>query len=73
MHKEATSYQQNLPLVIGVDLGGTNIRTAVLQGSTLYSRVSLLRVSTEQYSKRLMKLMLHLIKSLVLVLLRQDH
>src|SRR6266536_4878346 len=46
MHKEATSYQQNLPLVIGVDLGGTNIRTAVLQGSTLYSRVSLLTGET---------------------------
>src|SRR5579885_1299309 len=30
------------PLVIGVDLGGTQIRTAVLQGAILRSRVSLL-------------------------------
>ncbi len=31
-----------LPLVIGVDLGGTQIRTAVLHGSTLLSRVGIL-------------------------------
>src|SRR5256886_4978533 len=31
-----------LPLVVGVDLGGTQIRTAVLRGPTLLSRVSLL-------------------------------
>jgi glucokinase len=42
MYEETTTYQQNLPLVMGVDLGGTNIRTAVLQGSSLHSRVSLL-------------------------------
>lgn len=42
MYEEITTHQQNLPLVIGVDLGGTNLRTAVLQGSTLHSRVSLL-------------------------------
>ncbi len=33
---------QNLPLVVGVDLGGTQIRTAVLRGAKLISRVSLL-------------------------------
>src|SRR5215472_7173966 len=33
---------QSLPLVIGVDLGGTQIRTAVLRGAQLLSRVSLL-------------------------------
>lgn len=33
---------QNLPKVVGVDLGGTQIRTAVLQGATLLSRVGLL-------------------------------
>ncbi len=32
----------SLPLVIGVDLGGTQIRTAVLRGATLLSRVGLL-------------------------------
>ncbi|HZO73357.1 MAG TPA: ROK family protein [Ktedonobacteraceae bacterium] len=32
----------HFPLVIGVDLGGTQIRTAVLQGATLKSRVNLL-------------------------------
>lgn len=42
MHEETTTHQQDLPLVIGVDFGGTNIRTAVLQGSKLHSRVSLL-------------------------------
>ncbi len=42
MYEETTTHQQNLPLVMGVDLGGTNIRTAVLQGSSLHSRVSLL-------------------------------
>ncbi|GAC1364372.1 MAG: ROK family protein [Ktedonobacteraceae bacterium] len=31
-----------LPLVVGVDLGGTQIRAAVLRGATLLSRVSLL-------------------------------
>lgn len=33
---------QNLPLVMGVDLGGTQIRTAVLRGAELVSRVALL-------------------------------
>ncbi|GCF06545.1 ROK family protein [Dictyobacter arantiisoli] len=33
---------ENLPLVIGLDLGGTQIRTAVLRGSQLLSRVGLL-------------------------------
>ncbi len=33
---------QNLPLVIAVDLGATQIRTAVLHGAQLLSRVSLL-------------------------------
>jgi glucokinase len=42
MDEEPITHQQNLPLVMGVDLGGTNIRTAVLQGSKLHSRVSLL-------------------------------
>ncbi len=33
---------EHLPLVIGLDLGGTQIRTAVLRGATLLSRVGLL-------------------------------
>jgi glucokinase len=33
---------QALPLVVGVDLGGTQIRTAVLRGAELLSRVALL-------------------------------
>jgi Transcriptional regulator/sugar kinase len=33
---------ETLPLVIGIDLGGTQIRTAVMRGSTLLSRTSLL-------------------------------
>lgn len=33
---------QDLPLVIGVDLGGTQLRVAVLQGSKLHSRVGVL-------------------------------
>lgn len=41
MQEMTTTNQQNLPLVVGVDLGGTNIRTAVLQGPKLHSRVSL--------------------------------
>jgi glucokinase len=36
------SREGQLPLVVGVDLGGTQIRTAVLRGATLLSRVSLL-------------------------------
>ena len=37
-----SSARQDLPLVIGVDLGGTQIRTAVLRGSERLSRVGLL-------------------------------
>lgn len=33
---------QNLPLVVGVDLGGTQLRVAVLRGAQLLSRVGLL-------------------------------
>jgi glucokinase len=36
------SIEQDLPLVVGVDLGGTQIRTAVLRGATLLSRVGAL-------------------------------
>ena len=42
MQEKTTRNQENLPLVAGVDLGGTHIRAAVLQGSKLHSRVSLL-------------------------------
>ncbi|HXZ04671.1 MAG TPA: ROK family protein [Ktedonobacteraceae bacterium] len=42
MQEKTTSNQQNLPLVVGVDLGGTHIRTAVLRGPKIHSRVSLL-------------------------------
>src|SRR5689334_18280681 len=41
MEEKSTQHQQNLPLVVGVDLGGTHIRSAVLEGSKLHSRVSL--------------------------------
>ncbi len=34
--------EEQLPLAVAVDLGGTQIRTAVLRGMTLYSRVALL-------------------------------
>jgi glucokinase len=33
---------ENLPLVMGIDLGGTQIRTSVLRGATLLSRIGLL-------------------------------
>src|SRR5215467_6115951 len=33
---------QNLPVVIGVDLGGREVRTAVMRGAELISRVALL-------------------------------
>ena len=36
------SSSEDLPLVIGLDLGGTQIRTAVMQGAKLLSRVGLL-------------------------------
>jgi glucokinase len=39
---EQSADEKQLPLVIGVDLGGTQIRTAVLRGATLLSRVNLL-------------------------------
>lgn len=34
--------RDNLPLVVGVDLGGTQLRAAVLRGATVISRVALL-------------------------------
>lgn len=37
-----TTSTHNLPLVVGVDLGGTQVRVAVLQGATLRARVDLL-------------------------------
>src|SRR5574340_974184 len=42
MEEISTQHQHNLPLVVGVDLGGTHIRSAVLEGSKLHSRVSVL-------------------------------
>ncbi len=42
MNEETKTDRQNLPLVVGVDLGGTQIRVAVLQGAKLLSRVDLL-------------------------------
>lgn len=42
MNEKKQANQQELPLVLGVDMGGTQIRTAVLQGAKLRSRVSLL-------------------------------
>jgi glucokinase len=42
MQNEDMNMQDQLPLVVGVDLGGTQIRTAVLRGPTLLSRVGLL-------------------------------
>jgi glucokinase len=42
MNQAQTPEFQNLPLVLAVDLGGTQIRTAVLQGAHLLSRVGLL-------------------------------
>src|SRR2546426_427801 len=42
MNEETKIDLQNLPLVVGVDLGGTQIRVAVLQGAKLLSRVDLL-------------------------------
>ncbi len=40
MSEETTSDLQSLPLVLGVDLGGTQIRVAVLQGAKLLARAS---------------------------------
>ncbi len=38
----SSSKPENLPLVVGIDLGGTQIRAAVLRGARLLSRVGLL-------------------------------
>lgn len=40
--------ENQLPLVIGVDLGGTQIRTAVLRGATLLSRINILTGANSQ-------------------------
>ncbi|WP_165423548.1 ROK family protein [Ktedonosporobacter rubrisoli] len=40
IHNPSTDTENHLPLVVGVDLGGTQMRTAVLRGATLLSRVS---------------------------------
>jgi glucokinase len=42
LQKSVASPPPDLPLVVGVDIGGTQIRTAVLRGVTLLSRVNLL-------------------------------
>ncbi len=42
MNQEMIVDTHNLPLVIGVDLGGTQLRVGVLRGATLLSRVGLL-------------------------------
>ncbi len=46
MSKETVGVEEtsptNLPLVVGIDLGGTQIRAAVLQGASLLSRINLL-------------------------------
>lgn len=41
-HNSSSLPSQDLPFVVGVDLGGTQIRTAVLQGARRLSRVGLL-------------------------------
>jgi glucokinase len=40
MNKEVTMNLENLPPVVGIDLGGTQLRVAVLRGAELLSRVS---------------------------------
>ena len=40
MNEETTLDPESLPLVVGIDLGGTQIRVAVLRGSNLLSRIS---------------------------------
>src|SRR5581483_1660912 len=40
MNEEATLGPERLPLVVGIDLGSTQIRVAVLRGSSLLSQVS---------------------------------
>ena len=42
MEEISKQQQQNLPFVVGIDLGGTHVRSAVLEGSKLHSRVSVL-------------------------------
>src|SRR5947209_5198099 len=42
MKQDMTDDTPDLPLVVGVDLGGTQLRVAVLRGATLLSRVGLL-------------------------------
>src|SRR5437588_7094787 len=42
MNEEHIPGTQNLPLVLAVDVGGTQMRTAVLQGARLLSRVGML-------------------------------
>lgn len=41
-HDTTEEHPPDLPLVVGVDLGGTHIRAAVVRGATLLSRVGLL-------------------------------
>src|SRR5436305_6082973 len=41
-NKEMTIDSQNLPLAIAVDLGGTQLRVAVLHGAKQISRISIL-------------------------------
>lgn len=40
--EELERKSQDLPLVVGVDLGGTQLRVAVMQGAKLHSRIGLL-------------------------------
>lgn len=42
MNGDNNTGSEQLPLVIGIDLGGTQIRTGVLQGARLLSRVAIL-------------------------------
>src|SRR5215472_14150179 len=42
MNEKIATNLQSLPLVVGVDLGGTQVRVAVLRGTTLLSRINFL-------------------------------
>ncbi|HVB75365.1 MAG TPA: ROK family protein [Ktedonobacteraceae bacterium] len=42
MHDAILANQESLPLVLGVDIGGTQLRASVLRGAHLLSRVSVL-------------------------------
>ncbi|GAC1568215.1 MAG: ROK family protein [Ktedonobacteraceae bacterium] len=42
MNDATSANQESLPLVVGVDIGGTQLRAAVLQGAHLRSRISML-------------------------------